>query len=375
VDNAVSQQDINSLIHRMEKLEKKKITKPRTSVKVKGKEILLRKAYKEPKFHHKTVLTHDTWRYVDIFLKGMRNKEGDKARKYWEQARQFYIASKQLKEYASPLTLYYSYLNAIKALLYSKKHRFVDTYHGISSLDNDDSISIYSERIRLCKEGVLPGLCEYYGEDSCENVEYSLKWVLYNIPYIHRAFSLTYSGSSNLFIPIMNPMFVYDSKTKEIWLESELEQKYSNKTTLNMLKNFEIDDYYNKNNYVIKSKEKLKVNTSYCLQEKDIGKFLTFYQCIRKNVDYIHGPKDLWYIKRSHISNSINRTTMVLTLAAMHKLSSLARYHPERLEKYLSKNTHWLLSEFIHISPDQFIDQIACEITGCNLQIPGIKIE
>ena len=27
------------------------------------------------------------------------------------------------------------------------------------------------------------------------------------------------------------------------------------------------------------------------------------------------------------------------------------------------------------VSPDQFIDQIACEITGCNLQIPGIKIE
>ena len=42
--------------------------------KVKGKEILLRKAYKEPKFHHKTVLTHDTWRYVDIFLLLLQQK-------------------------------------------------------------------------------------------------------------------------------------------------------------------------------------------------------------------------------------------------------------------------------------------------------------
>jgi hypothetical protein len=363
------------MIEKINKNEKKNKNKTRTSVKLHGKEILIKKAYKKPNFNHKTVLTNDSWRYVDIYLKGLRKDEADKARKYWEQARQFYIASKQLTENASPLTLYYSFLNATKALLYSKENQFNDTYHGLKNPDNNKSTSIYGEKIKLCKDGVFPGLCNYFDEDSCENVEYSLKWVLYNIPYIHRAFSLTYKGSSDLFIPIRNPRFVYDSRTRDIWFEAELEENNSNINTLKMIKNFELDEFYHKNNYIIKSIEHLHNNPSYSIRETDLDRFLIFYRKIRKTVDYIHGSRDLWYIKRGHISNSINRTTMTMTLAAMHNLSSLARYHPDRLEKYLSKNSHWLLSEFINISPGQFIDEIACEITGCNLQNPGIKIE
>ena len=86
------------------------------------------KAIVHPNFRSKTVLVEDTWEYVKMWL----NREGKKnALLFWEQAGQFHQASAQLPNMSAPLTEYYCFLNAVKALL-SVRGIGVSPQHGVT---------------------------------------------------------------------------------------------------------------------------------------------------------------------------------------------------------------------------------------------------
>jgi len=108
--------------------------------------------------------------------------------------------------------------------------------------------------------------------------------------------------------------------------------------------------------------------------EKDLEKLLRYHRWIRKRVCYIRGPMRLWYFKRGVASkHQVDHSSMVITFAAMHRLSDLARYDPNTLQRYLEGQGNWLLNEFISIALNQFIDEIAAEITGMEFMIPGTR--
>lgn len=69
----------------------------------------------------------------------------------------------------------------------------------------------------------------------------------------------------------------------------------------------------------------------------------------------------------------IERYEITLIMAAMHWLSELARYDPKGLVKHLEGQSSWLLTEFIELSPAQFMRLIACEITGLEFRMPGVR--
>jgi len=46
----------------------------------------------------------------------------------------------------------------------------------------------------------------------------------------------------------------------------------------------------------------------------------------------------------------IDRSSLTITFAAIHRLSELTRYSPELLAKYLDGRYNWLLSEFITVA-------------------------
>src|SRR5437762_14150563 len=90
------------------------------------RELSLHKGIVRPSFGVPTVLTNSPWTFVSLWLK--RNKK-DNALFFWEQAQQFHSASSGLPLQSAPLLLYYSYMNAAKALLTSKSMAF-DPHHG-----------------------------------------------------------------------------------------------------------------------------------------------------------------------------------------------------------------------------------------------------
>lgn len=380
---------------RVEKLEnelkdvklKIKAKDPRMHLKSGNNEILMRKAIIKPNFKSKTVLTDSTWHYVEMLFK---SKQSDKKYKkkcaealtYWSQAKNFFIATENLDILSKPLTTYYCFLNATKALLTYKDIPF-DTMHGVSGESINSHINILNEMVYIHPRGVLAGLCDYLGEHvkttaQQQKEEYILKNILYNLEFIHRAYTMTYTNQPELYIPIEEPRFVNEKTLKKGWLETRLEPEYSNKATMSKLKGFEIDPYYdNTDYYVIRLKKRFKWNAPRNQPDNDSRTaFESYYKHHRNRFRYIYSANKLWYIKRTDLSNNssiIDRNPLILTFGAMHRLSEMSRYYPNTLDKHLSGKAGWLLTEFITKSIYQFIDMISSEITGDDFRVTGFR--
>ena len=352
---------------------KLKPKKPRESVKIKGRYIVVRKPKIVANLPSKVVLTDSTWQFVEIYL---RSEKQDDALFYWEQAKNFYEATKSLSLVSKPLTAYYCFLNAAKALLEVTNTQY-DLSHGVTGKKLEGRFSLVNEVVKFQPAGVVSALGRYLGEHTREGgEEFSLKDVFYNIPYIHRAFTITYSNAPELFIPIIEPRFVFNKTENKGWLEVKLEPEHSNIRTLGRLQGYGLDPTYdNTESYTIRRNKKFKWETNNRVPTpQSLSKLTEYHIKIRKELRYIYSPNELWYIKRKDLANSvIPKSTLTLTIGAMHRLSELSRYNPQNLHKHLNKDASWLLSEFINKSIYQFIDQISSEITGNDFRVTGFR--
>lgn len=343
------------------------------SITFRGKSLKVHKAIIQPEFNSKTVLVVNIWDYVELWLK---RKQKEKALFYWQQARNFFNASTRLPKTSSPLTTYYSFLNAAKALLLVKGNQIEEKRretHGVRGETIGERTSLSNEKITFERSGILAHLCQYLGE-SANKGEYTLKDLLYNLPYIHRAFHLTYTSSQELFTPIEKPKYVKKDGSEESWFCAEIrEDRYKNQHFINRISpEYEEDKGVDKV-FVIRKKKRFKwVNGGKYLTE-NLKRLTEYHKTVRKSLYYICGSRTLWYIKRKNVKGLIQRSSLTLTFAAMHRLSEIARYSPESLEKHFKCRHNWLLSEFIATSPNQFLDEISAEITGQEIMVPGIR--
>lgn len=330
----------------------------------KNKNLTIHKAITEPRFNEKTVLVSNTWDYIDLWLKraGKHN-----ARFFWNQAHSFYDATKLLPKVSAPLTAYYCFLNATKALLLTKGIQFSDQ-HGVSGFTIGDQTSLSNEKVKFKTSGILPALCQHLGETSNDEI-YSLKDLLYNLPNIHRAFDLTYSSDTELFIPISNPKIVRSETTHESWFCAELTGKYMNQHTINKLPTGFERERSVQDKWLIRTIRRFDWRPNQ--RPASLNRYKNYHKWLREHLYYINGETKLWYIKRGgNINGIIPRTTMTITFAAMHKLSEMARYTPDKLSKHFNCQHNWLLSEFITSAPSQFIDEISSELTGYEFMLP-----
>lgn len=350
----------------------------RPSIKIGTKEIALKKAIIQPDLLSDTVLTDSTWNYVEIFLKQQRSQEAEKALLYWEQAKNFYLATQGLSTISAPLTIYYCFLNATKALLTFKKVPF-NLKHGVAGKRQDGHYLLQNELVSLKQRGILSSLCNYLIQPIKNNEpSYTLKDIFYNLSFIHRSFQLTYNSTQypELFIPIINPRFVFDKYRKLGWFETKLEKEHSNTRTLTNISGFGLDRKYdNSIEYTIRRNKTFVWDCSRNRPSPaSIASFNAYHFKIRNQLRTILAPNNLWYIKRSNLSyHIINRSSMVLIYAAAHRLSEIARYEPDSLKKHLEKNHSWLLTEFINKCSQQFIDEISSEITGKDFRVTGFR--
>lgn len=367
----ISNETLNERLTVIEsKLEPKN---PRPNIRYKNKKIDLRKPKKDPEFSSKTVLTDSTWQYVEIYL---RSKNKTQSLFFWEQARNFYEATKDLSLVSKPLTAYYCFLNATKALLELKEIGY-SLAHGVSGRQKVGRINILNEIVKFQPSGVVSALGVYLGENIAQDgEEHTIKDIFYNIPYIHRAFNLTYSNMPELFVPIISPRFVHDKIKNKAWFEIRLEEEHSNKITLGHLIGYSLDNYYdNTKNYTLRRNKQFNWTAPRNKPtDESLDNLKLYHKKIRRELRYIYSPNDLWYIKRKDLTNRIiDKSTLTLTIGAMHRLSELSRYNPQTLSKHLSNDASWLITEFINKSIYQFIDQISSEITGNNFRVTGFR--
>jgi hypothetical protein len=190
---------------------------PASKIRFQERALRLYKCSTNPDLGTRTILVEDQWEYVDMWLK-RNNKQN--ALFFWRQAEAFAKASEDLPKTSSPLTRYYAALNATKALLLSKGLATAP-FHGITGRSLPGPASLTNETVKIKGGGTLYGLCQYLGE-STNGETYNIEDILYNLVYVHRAYTVTFPAKSELFIPIADPSFVRVDGTSQSYFRFKL---------------------------------------------------------------------------------------------------------------------------------------------------------
>jgi hypothetical protein len=346
------------------------------SVRLLGRDVKPHKATRNAEFGGRTVLTNSPWEYVALWLQRNNNAGAEAASFYWTQARAFALAAQGLPQESAPLPLYYSYMNAAKALLVSKG-KVIQEFHGVTRhrLSTTSSIlDLENEGVRILEKGILPMLSKYLNEQEERNT-HNLKDLLFNLPCIHRTFCITYSRLSELFIPLTNCRYVFDCLSGKAYLVAHISSDFDYDSYIGFLPDSLKDESQNSHSRVVRSCESAQISSSTLSVDSDIAAIGDLNRKLRPDIQYIGGSTTLWYAKAKARSgdNILCRSPLTISLAAMHRLSELARYSPMQLANLFKGDQNWLLSEFIRMSPQQFIDEIAAEITGHQCMTPNVR--
>jgi hypothetical protein len=244
--------------------------------------------------------------------------------------------------------------------------------HGVSGEESHPTAHLIKEVMEVKGGGVFCSFAKYFGMEL-SNQEVNLKQVLYNIPFIHRAFTITFKTSPELFIPIKNPHFVKSMKNSESWFCAEIgSQQYQKERVFKDQTGWEVDK--GESIFCIRSRKRFKWGGKGITKAENLKALSGYHQKIRQDIKYIQAPQRLWYFKRNDRKQDLlDWPIPLLVYIAMHRLSELCRYDPTRLLRHYRAQHNWLLLEFVNRSLENFIDQIACEISGQYLMCSGVR--
>lgn len=329
-------------------------------LRVDGVKLFPHAAVLDPTFALRTVISPDPFAYVRLKLE--RREQRD-ALVYWRQAEEFFRASSTLSSGASPVTSYYCMLNAVKALLSAREVPNGDL-HGLSGSAKKGKVSLAGEYVRSHKKGVFPALIGIYdpGLNLHPDEKFTLQNLLSEMPFVHRAYTLTYSSKTELFLPLEKPVFVRREASSEAWFCAHLPASYA-KTKLRLSNQFEQDSGI-KDAFVIRAKE------GFLWDKKDVpaslNRLANNHRTIREEVlPIVCTGKNRWYLRKPASRGPAHSLPFLGRIfAVMHRLSELSRYDPVRLDRHLKSQHHWLLTEFLSLAPAQFVHIVASELAG-----------
>lgn len=345
---------------------------PAPELRIGNRTAYLRKSIKTPDFQSESVLTRDAFQFAELWLR----RHCKEALPFWRQAANYYAASRNLPAISAPLTSYYCFLNAVKALLTVKGVTFSER-HGLSGEFDPTSKRVLSnEVVRIQSAGVMTALSKYLEEPETLN-EHSLKDLLASLPFIHRSYRHTFKSQKELFIPLRNVIYRKHPTQDYVWFTAEISGRFADKRSLRTLpERFEVDIGYT-DQCIIRTKKRIKWfrrGADKDAKSQALARLNNLHRSVRLDLSFISAPVDLWYLRRQISGNSvIRRYEMTIIMAIMHRLSELSRYDPKGLSGYLDGQANWLLTEFIQLSPAQFIDELICEMTSLEFRLPGVR--
>lgn len=204
-----------------------------TGIKIGGKALGLHKAFISPQLGAKTVLTNEPWNFVSLWL--TRQKQ-TKALFYWEQSLEFYKASKGLPLRSAPLLLYYSFMNAAKALMTAKNFPYGSHKHGVARVAPPPGAkrNLRNEGVSIKGYGVLPSLSQYFRESEAETT-HTLQELFFNMPFVHRTYCLTFKSQTSMFVPLVDCAYIVDGTPKSAYFSARLSKDHSTHHTINRL--------------------------------------------------------------------------------------------------------------------------------------------
>jgi hypothetical protein len=345
-------------------------------IRISDRPVRFHRATCNPDFSERRVIASSPWEFVSLWLR--KNGNAD-AKVYWEQARHFFDSARELPVQSAPLPLYYSFLNAVKALLETKGAAY-NPYHGVTGFDMraGGRVLLDNEGIKIKGGGLLPSLIAYFGETEADT-RYSLSEVMSNLAFIHRAFTISY-GRSELFLSIHEPRYVRAGNGRARF-QATLPDEHTHGQTINTIPAAftvrQLDEEEEQDgwgDHVVESVSTFAWSGARRPTNADVAALADFHQQLRLHINYISGTQPFWYIKRNLAAyRRIERNNLVLMLMAMHRMSEIARYKPIELNNLLKGPRNWIVYEFVRGAQNQFLDEIAAEITGYEISPAGVR--
>ena len=312
---------------------------------------------------------------------------------YWHQAKHYYEVGTDLRSEVKPLMNYYCCLNTVKCLLSVLGQDVRNIKHGVS-WEKSQNINLDDQKIKFLGVGALKGLRTIIGKDDGEHT-FSLKTLLYNLVVVHRAYVYTFDNEPEIFIPIKSLKFYYRGSTDKITIAFDLKKDIELsvlKTNIPSCFQFttkSTSDWVKVRDLAIDEKLKWGIENDKIFfrykNEKDWDEskptpykqtILTkLHNTLRPYFQYIISDSPIWYLKKEDNLNPniLNYSSTVISYAIMHCLSEMVRYAPDLYKDFLESEYSWLISEFVEVGMDQFIDEIASQITGLNIMRSGVK--
>jgi hypothetical protein len=177
-----------------------------------------------------------------------------------------------------------------------------------------------NEGIRIGNRGILPALSSYLGELEPDRT-HTMQEVLFNLPYVHRTYCLTYTNQQDLFIPLLNGEFVLDQATMQAYFRAELSVDFAHARYIKRLPASLIRDPRGGHSRVIRSLASITLGSKSLRAVADRDKLIGLS---RADIQYINGSQTLWYAKsKVKGPKRLERYPLTLTLAAMHRAVSI----------------------------------------------------
>jgi len=376
--------------------------------------VQMTKGYTSPISGDRPVLSSDMFDYIGHFYDAHHSalkyrddtktseKYGDASQYdckfYLNQAKMYFQAAQNEPFEVSMLSSYYCMLNLAKSYL-AYKSEFVDDFvndfnkHGIKE-DHDsagkdfDTIMIRYDVPHTKRNGemtsnfggVFPMLAKALDSDfdTVWNSETgkSLRTLLYNLPFVQSAYMNTYGSCKNrieeLFVPLADgtaPYYFRPCKSS-LKLRADIDEGYlkAEGGKLSDAVTSAINTklvFVGEGHFESVDSAKRNSNDSISTELKEMNATL------RKNFAYVGGTHPMWYIKRTQIASDevLNISTITINMAIMHRLSEIARYKPEQLHRLMNDKENWLLHEYMNSALNQFVDEMASEITGNDVKL------
>src|SRR3989338_100712 len=342
------------------------------TLRINGRDVKPHKAAVSPNLGARTVLTNSHWEYVSLWL---RRAKKPSALFYWEQAHSFFTASQGMPVESAPLLLYYTFMNATKALLSAKGVAF-DEHHGVRAHNMrgpSSKIALSNEGVRIMQKGIAPALSQYLGELEA-SPNHSLEELFFNLPCIHRTFCLTYKNQPDLFVPMTDCEIKFDESTGAAYFSALLSKDFTGLAHMRRLPPSLVADPRVNDGRTIRSVATAMVTGRDASSAPDRAAAGGLLRGLRPDINYLAGAQTLWYAKCIVSGPArLKRSPLTLTLLAMHRLSEICRYRPIELASFLNGQKNWLLTEFVRMSPAQFLDELAAELTGQQFMIPNVR--
>src|SRR5262249_44058964 len=149
--------------------------------------------------------------------------------------------------------------------------------------------------IEIKANGVLPALSKYLGETEARN-QHTIKDILFNLVYIHRTYSLTYTSQGEIFIPIVAPKFVFEEGTKNVFFSARLStHNPPSKVAKRLPPSIKLDP--SASDGTLLSTASVAVSSVKKPKDADLTAIAGLAKALREDLYYINGAQTLWYVK------------------------------------------------------------------------------